>query len=325
MKKILLASTALILSGGMAAAQGLSIGGQGRMGIQYQSGSPYVTASGGTSSYRTEARFQLNFAATVQADHGLTLGAFSRARMQTTGGTATTQATGVFSGARVFVEAEGFRLTFGNQDGAIIVAGTAMGYAGGCGIGYEGGQQCGDTAGLAATQGRPGVSWFNSTGGTGVNAGVQQTINAQYSFGDFTGAISTERGRGYEIGAKGRFDAITVAAGYQSARGGTSRIATLSAHYNGGDWGVGAIVARIAGGGLPAINNFNVQGNVNVGGGNLYGYVGRLNGGTALGASYRFGLGGGASVVAGVERSRNIFTAGNPQQTTASVGVVFNF
>ena len=321
MKKILLASTALILSGGMAAAQGLSIGGQGRMGIQYQSGSPFITTTG-TSSYRTEARLQLNFAATVQADHGLTFGAFTRARIQTNDGSgmtgfgapagaAGTPTTNEFSGARVWAEAEGFRLTFGNQDGAITTTGTAMGYLGGCGIGYEGGQQCGDSVGLLGA-----VSWFNSRGATGVNAGGQQTIQAQYTFGDFAGAVSTERGRGYEIAARGRFDAITVAAGYQSRRGGSARVATVSAFYNGGDWGVGAIVARIAAG-APAVTNFTVSGNVDVGGGNLYGYAGRVGRSTAYGVSYGFGLGGGARVVAGAER-----VTGN---TTASVGVVFNF
>lgn len=311
MKKILLASTALILSGGMAAAQGLSIGGQGRMGIQYASGSPFVTAGGGTTSYRTEARLQLNFAATVQADHGLTFGAFSRARMQSTGGTATTQATGVFSGARVYAEASGFRLTFGNQDGAITTHGTAMGYLGGCGVGYEGGQQCGDSVGLLGA-----VTWFNSTGGTGVNAGGQQTIHASYTAGDFGGAISTERGRGVAIGARARFDAITVAAGYQHNRGGSARVATASAHYNGGDWGAGIIVARIAAG-APAVTNVSLSGNVALGGGNLYGYVGRVGGTGAFGISYGYGLGGGARVVAGAERVTGT--------TTASVGVVFNF
>ena len=327
MKKILLASTALILSGGMAAAQGLSIGGQGRMGVQYQSGSPFATATGGTTGFRTEARFQLNFAAMVEADHGLTFGAFSRVRMQTPGGPATVNAGGTFSGNRVFAEAAGFRLTFGNQDGAIVTHGTSHGYAGGCGIGYEGGQQCGDTAGLiGTTQAAPGTAatWFGSIGGNAVNSGGQQTIHASYTAGDFGGAISAERTRGFELGVRGRFDAITVAAGYQRARGGTARIATVSAHYNGGDWGVGAIVARI-GSGAPGVTNFNVSGNVMLGGGNLYGYVGRVNSGTAFGASYSYGLGGGASLVAGFERSNNIFVGGNPRTTTASVGVVFNF
>ncbi|MCC6000319.1 MAG: porin [Pararhodobacter sp.] len=318
MKKILLASTALILSGGMAAAQGLSIGGQGRMGIQY-SNAGFVTGGGaiplGTSNYRTEARLQLNFAATVQADHGLTFGAFSRVRIQTNNASGMTGYaagnTNEFSGARVWAEAAGFRLTFGNQDGAITTHGTAMGYLGGCGIGYEGGQQCGDSAGLLGA-----VTWFNSRGATGVNAGGQQTIHASYTMGDFGGAISTERGRGVAIAARGRFDAITVAAGYQSARNGSARVATASAHYNGGDWGVGVIVARIAAG-APANTNFNVSGNVALGGGNLYGYVGRVGGTGAYGISYGYGLGGGASIVAGAERVTGT--------TTASVGVVFNF
>lgn len=307
MKSIYLSAGLLALSASVVQAQGLAIGGAGRMGVQYDSNG--FTTLTGTSNYRTEARLQLNFSATVEADHGLRFGAFTRARMQSAGGTATAQNTGVFSGARVFAEAEGFRLTFGNQNGAIATSGAARGIGGR--VGYEGGQQNGETAGLRGV-----VTRFSSTGGTGSNAGGQQTIHARYSGDGWEAAISTERGRGVEIGARVRFDAITVAAGYQSARGGTARVATASAHYNGGDWGVGVLVARIAAG-APAVNNGSISANVSLGGGDLYGYVGRTGGSNAFGISYGYGLGGGGRIVAGGERVGG--------RTTASVGVVFNF
>ena len=129
MKNILLASTALVLSAGMASAQGLTISGQGRMGVQYNSTMAQTTMQ--------ENRLQFNFNVSVAADNGLTFGAYSRVRINN-GGTfldpafpATSARGGFFSGSRVWGEIAGFRITVGNQDGAVRGAGTAFGYAGG--------------------------------------------------------------------------------------------------------------------------------------------------------------------------------------------------
>jgi len=314
MKKILLASAALALSAGVAHAQAVTIGGQGRMGVQY-SNDGFTTRTGGSTNWRTESRLQFNFSAAVQADHGLSFGGFTRLRLQTAGGTATQMTSQLFSGHRVWVEAGGLRLTFGNQDGAITTSGTAMGYLGGCGIGYEGGQLCGDTVGLMDGGN---ATWFGSNAPGGVNTGDDQTVHARYTMGDWQAAISAERSNGVEVAVRGRFDAFTVAAGFQQERGLSARVATVSAHYNGGAWGVGAIVARITSGGVGD-TNFAINANADLGGGNLYGYVGRLYGDNAYGLNYSYGLGGGASIVAGAER-----TVWN-DTTTGSVGVVFNF
>lgn len=316
MKKILLASAALALSAGVAHSQAVTIGGQGRMGVQYNNGG-FLLGGGGTSNWRTESRLQLNFSAAVQADHGLSFGGFTRLRLQTNGATATQMTSQLFSGHRVWVEASGLRLTFGNQDGAIATTGTAMGYLGGCGIGYEGGQLCGDTAGLMGYGGQGGVTWFGSNTPGGVNTGNDQTVHARYTMGDFQGAVSAERSNGVEVAVRGRFDAFTVAAGYQQNRGISPRVFTVSGHYNAGAWGVGAIAARIA-----DETNFSISANAQLGGGNLYGYVGRVHNlvGTrnnAYGLSYSYGLGGGASITAGAERVGPV--------TTGSVGVAFNF
>ena len=72
MKKILLASTALVLSAGLAHAQAVRITGEGRMGIMY------TNAGGGV--WAQENRLQFNFNVAVEADHGLTFGAWTRAR-----------------------------------------------------------------------------------------------------------------------------------------------------------------------------------------------------------------------------------------------------
>lgn len=284
MKKILLATTALVFSAGLASAQAVSIGGEGRMGI--------VATHVGVWSWIQENRLQFNFSVSVEGDHGLTFGAFSRARM-------VTGSPALFSGSRVWVEANGLRLTFGNQDGAIRGVGTSHGYAGGCGVGYVGGNICGDSVGLLGV-----THAFSSTGG-----GAPQRMRVDYTMGDTRVAVSHDRGGATEIGVRSSFDAFTVAAGYTNAGVG---VGTISGHYNGGSWGAGLIIA--SGGGTT---NAALSGNVALGGGDLYGYVGRVFGANAVGISYGYGLGGGATATVGAERVGPL--------TVVTAGVAFAF
>jgi len=274
------------------------------------SGTAAVAAVAAASTTVMEHRLQFNIAATVQADHGVTFGAATRVRIMAGNG-------GGFAGASVFVESNGVRLTFGNHDGAFRSAGASHGYLGGCYIGYVGGHLCGDTAGLIGrTQGR------DSIGG-----GIPQLVSVRYTNGDITAMVSHERGGSTEVGIRGRFDAITVALGYSNradARGtAAGSTVALSAHYNGGSWGVGAIVARLADTGAASVTNWSISGTAQVAGGTVAAYVGSVDNGlagvsnTTWGAEYRYGLGGGASLVAGVERAA--------RTTVASVGAVFNF
>lgn len=283
------------------------------MGIGY-------SETGGVSAWAQENRLQLNFNVAVEADHGLTFGAFSRVRI-TNGGTAVTPLAPLvrlsgFSGSRVWVEASGFRLTFGNVDGAFRGAGVSHGYLGGCGVGYEGGQQCGDAAGLlGVTQG------FVSQ-----NGGPTSRVRVDYTMGDTRFALSHDRGSATEIGVRTRFDAFDVAFGYTNG-GAMGNSYALSGHYNGGAWGAGLLLARVATGAATSVNTYSLSGNVALGGGSLYGYIGRVptgvaTTGTAYGLNYGYGLGGGATLTVGAER-----VAITPvlTTTTASVGVAFNF
>jgi len=303
MKKLLLASTALVLSAGLAHAQAVTITGEGRMGVQYDS---FGFAG---SNWRQENRLTLNFNVSVQADHGLAFGAWTRARMSVTGqGTALGNG---FSGSRVWVQANNFRLTFGNQDGAIRGAGTAMGYAGGCGIGYEGGIQCWDAAGLLSVSHAQ-----NSTGDDN-----EPMVRADYTFGSTRIAVSHARGGSTELGVRTTFDAFTVAFGYTNDGGASSAgepVYTLSGRYNAGAWGAAVLVAH-----GNSVTNWSLQGNVQLGGGNLYGYIGEINSRQSYGVNYGYGLGGGATLHAGVERLEG--TAIIPNRTVGSVGVVFTF
>jgi len=304
MKNVLLATTALVLSAGLAHAQAVTITGEGRMGLMYSNDldgpGGLLPGAAGNTGWSTENRLTLNFNVAVQADHGLSFGAWTRARVSGRG------ATGVFSGSRVWVEASGLRLTFGNVDGAFRGTGVAFGYAGGCGVGYEGGQQCGDSMGLLApnlTQGQA------STGNL-----AAQRVRVDYTMGSTRVSLSNDNGGAFdatEIGIRTTFDAWTVAAGYSTGPFGVD-FYSVSAAYNGGSWSAGAALAADG-----VVTNYVLQASANLGGGRVYGYVGEVNGATSYGLNYGYGLGGGATLSVGAERVGAV--------TTASVGVAFNF
>ena len=350
MKRLLLSTTLLVASAGFAQAQAVSITGEGRMGILYE-----TISTGGVSfsDWVQENRLVMHFNVEVAADHGLTFGGYSRVQINN-------GSTGVFSGSHIFVEASGLRLSFGNLDGAIITAGVAGGYPG-CGIGYVGGHYCGDSAGLV------GLFFLGLNTPPGFpNNGVLQTAQAQefdytgggaparirldYSFGNTNLALSHDRGGATEVGVSTTFDAFTVALGYSNraslsiAAGGgiaglqvAGNVLTLSGAYDGGSWGVGLLAARMSYSGVLSPfshTNWTLRGNVELGGGNLYAYIGRvhhagilgLNPYRAVGISYGYGLGGGATLTAGIESLSGNLVPGTPVRfTSASVGVAFSF
>ena len=290
MKKILLASAALALTGGMASAQGLTISGDARMGVQYNGGG---YAAHGGENWRLESRTNLNFSASVQGDHGLSFGAFWRVRQNN-------NMVGDFSGHRVWVEASGFRLTFGNQPGAV----EAMGVASIGSFGYTGGtfQTWG---GLYAGDALNGLYTYDSFG-----AGYPQMLGVSYRMGDVQVGVTHVRDGDTEIAAQATFDAFTIAAGASNA---AERYRTVSATYNGGNWAANVILSQYSGDNLVTVG-----GRADLGGGSAAAYVGRHAGNTVGGVSYRYGLGGGATIGAAVERN----TARN---TVAELGVIFSF
>lgn len=343
MTRLFLATTALIAATGVANAQAVSITGEGRMGILYET----ISVVGlNFSDWAQENRLVLNFDVTVQADHGLTFGAHSR--VQIDNGSA-----GRFSGSHVYVEASGLRLSFGNLDGAILSTGTSHGFGGGCGIGYVGGHYCGDSAGLVglfylglnnpvgfppnAVIVGPMAQEFDYTGG-----GSPALMRLDYSFGTSAVSVSHERGGATELGVRTQFDAFTVALGYSNRAVATIPVAegfvglyvpgnvlALSGHYDGGTWGVGALVVRNSLSGILSPlshTNYSLSGNVELGGGELYAYVGRISQNNLFtfntaGVSYGYGLGGGATLTGGIER----ISGAGIRITSASVGVAFSF
>lgn len=307
MKKLLLATTALALSAGLAHAQGVTINGNGRMGLIH-------TRAGGVSTTVMENRLRLQFNVAIEGDHGLTFGAFVRTQSGSAGGVSYA---GALAASRVWVESNGLRLTFGNQDGAIQTR-----LVGAQTVGYTGGTFAGSSAGMFIfPQGQ-------TSNGLPGPAGPNQRVAVQYQANGYYVHVSHDRGMGggnsgTEIAVGGTFGQFSVMVGHANATGpaylaGTS-MTTVAGAYNGGSWGLSAIVARRENVGT----NWIIGGNVALGGGTLNGYVGRYVDGApatndnTYGLGYSYGLGGGARVAAGIERTNDV--------TRAEVGVAFNF
>lgn len=318
MKKLLLATTALALSAGLAHAQGVTINGNGRMGLVY-------TDNGTTSTTVMENRLRLQFNVAIEADHGLTFGAFVRTQSGMNNGLAYA---GALASSRVWVESNGLRLTFGNQDGAIQTR-----LVGAQTVGYTGGTFNGSSAGMFSIpqgQASNGNPLLPGTPGPNQRVAVAYEANGYYvhvSHDRSMGAISAAT----EIAVGGTFGQFSVMLGHATRTGYgvyavDSDVTTLAGAYNGGSWGVSAIVARLGAGVNPitgANTNWMIGGNVALGGGTLNGYVGRsydnnpATNDNTYGLGYSYGLGGGARVAGAIERTNDV--------TRAEVGVAFNF
>ena len=106
MKKVLFATTALVATAGVAAAD-VTFGGYGRFGVQYDK--PVV----GASTTDITSRFRLQIDATAESDAGVTFGA--RARIQQNAGSSDTGINGV----RFFARSGGLEVGVGNIFGAL--------------------------------------------------------------------------------------------------------------------------------------------------------------------------------------------------------------
>jgi outer membrane protein OmpU len=116
MKKVLFATTALVATAGVAAAD-VTFGGYGRFGVLY------VSNPAGTDELNVTSRFRLQIDATAESDAGVTFGA--RVRLEgeerdagnTTRPTALRQPT--FNGVRYFARSGGLEVGVGNIFGAL--------------------------------------------------------------------------------------------------------------------------------------------------------------------------------------------------------------
>lgn len=218
MKKLLIASTALIAVAGAAAAEtGVKIGGMGRFGLVNYSGN-----APGVSDTRVDARLRFNIDATTETDSGVTFG--GRIRMQWDDGS---DSAGL-SAARLNVGYEGLQVEVGNAntafDSAALLYNSEVGY-------------------VSSSAGNSRSNFFSFSSGP-LSGTDYMGLFASYSMNGFTGMVSyatpdqnTSVGVDEEtsIALSYENDMFTVAAAYASSGAGQNGndIAFIGGAYKG--------------------------------------------------------------------------------------------
>ncbi|HHY01659.1 MAG TPA: porin [Paracoccus sp.] len=196
MKKALLATTALVLSAGVAAAD-VTISGYGRTGIIYYEDANTLA---GTKDTQVSSRLRMNIDASTETDAGVEFGA--RFRLQWDQGDNTTGS----NPAKIWVRAQGLTVEVGNVDTAMDSAGLI--YAHDLGS-YDRSGAFDTGVGLSANAGNFYAYSAKNYGGDNDRLGVAAT----YSFGDLTvrgsyvtpdqtGLVSVEKELGVSVDYK---------------------------------------------------------------------------------------------------------------------------
>lgn len=355
MKKVLFATTALIATASVAAAE-VRLSGYGRFGLDWNdSNSNDINDAqyNGRSETSITSRLRLQFDMSAETDGGVAFGARFRAQAENRDGN---PGGAGFNGAQFHVAYEGLRVNVGNIWGAIDNAPGLYLPTRSVGTGVDG-------MGFYSLP-LLGTSWDSySSGGTGVNG-----VEALYTAGGFVGHISfssnndvagTQGVPGSRVKGESRtgvmltynFGDYFITGAYQSSSDGAvgfdaagnqkelnDGIYLIAA---GGDWGQWG--AQIAYGQTEAAKAVTLAGNVDIGaasnlvvwvqnadsdkltrtaGGTDYiladAKTGASADGTSFGINYQYDLGGGTTFVAGYVDSYD-----SVKQFQA--GVYFNF
>lgn len=335
MKKILIATTALVATAGVAAAE-IKFSGDARFGLMYNSnaavGDFNFGATGQTSKTRLEKRMSVTIDGTTTADNGVTFGARLRIRSEErSANTAGLGGRATVNGARIYARSGGLEVAAGNIEGAIeFMPGVYAGSVGLTGLSW---------GGLVAHVDRGGAFTANqfdwdaySSGGAGAEG-----IEVKYSMGDFKGHLSYSAaslngavGNAKRVAAYGAytFSGWTVALGIQDSNVAAEDKVILTAGGKIGDFGVGLGVAQLGKGpkGVGGkITKYVLNGSYTMGATTVSAYVSNqnvlpvVNGSKSqYGIGVSYDMGGGARVVGGIERTTR-------KTTRADLGVAFSF
>lgn len=312
MKKVLLASTMLVATGGMAAAD-ITFDGFGRFGLFYQE-----TDVAGASDTRIEQRFRLNIVGSATTDGGVEFGARIRLQSDEDGNAGTANfgdSNGGEIGAPEFnVTAGGFRLDVGNTSD-VIDSGDVVNYYG-YGVGLTSFIEQSSGFGLPAS-------------GFGNGDPATPTIKARYSAGDFTVAASyTDNAQDgtteeWQVGAGYNFGNYSAGIAFGNEDNGTTvdnDFWALSFSGTVGSVGFSILVADED----DANSDTKVGASISVPVGASTEIIAAVadNGvsgdDTAYGVGFRHSLGGGVSLRGGIGEN-------NGGDTVADLGVIFNF
>ena len=317
MKKFLIASTALVMTAGVAAAE-VKFGGDARFGIQYN-GAGWANGS----KTALEKRMTVNIDASTTADNGVTFGA--RVRIRSDEGIRNGASNTAVNGARVFARAGGLTVAAGNVLGAIESMPNLYGPSVGLtGLGWDG---------LVTNVNAAGHAFFDWDAYDSRGNGAEG-VEVIYTMGDFTGHLSYSANslsrlapavKSRRVAAYGAytFSGWTVALGLQDSTVIAEDKIVLTASGKIGDFGIGFGAAR-NGSGATKVNKFAINGSYAFGATTVSGYVASQSvqpaGGskTSYGIGASYDMGGGASIVGGIERT-------TAKVTRADLGVSFRF
>ena len=309
MKKLLIATTALVATAGVAAAD-VKLSGYGRFGLDYRGDN-----ANGPAKTQINMRMRLNIVGSMTTDSGVTFGGQYRIQSQTNGNASPTNA------PMLFATYGGLRMEVGNTNNAADTAKLAynseIGYLDRSfgdplrvGAAYSSGAGVANAMGVFASYnfgaGTVRFSWKDAdqtlTGAAAPDEEVQ--ISADYTFGQFTVSGAYSDNTGFNPLAKDFFIGAEYAV--------NSDINVGLLHFN----------AKTTG--LPSVRQTTLYGNYSMGAMTYKGYIAHNS---AFGAGNTtktaFGLGvdydlGGARLSADIHRSYT-------KDTVAGVGVRFNF
>ena len=296
MKKLLFASTALVMSAGVAAANdNISFSGDARMGVTYDS-----LRAAPTAKTQWSARARMTIRMTRTTDSGLQVGATFR--VDNAGAAIGNTA---MSDGSVFIAGDFGRLTMGNIAGAVQAA-------------------VGNLPNIGYSELRQGPQWLSNA------AGNRTSVRYEYSMDGFTFYLSSDQLQtgpaktGYAgIGVKYTFDGFTVSIGHEAGKnvgvsdrhtmiGAEAKLdmVTLKALY--GERKLGAVKSK----------QYGVSASANIDAMNVTAYyMRRLNTSKNFGIGASYNLGGGAHLRGAVNRTR----LGGVSTNTADLGITMSF
>lgn len=312
MKNIILATTALIGTAGLAAAD-VSISGYGRFGAVYTN--PAV----GASTTNTASRLRLQFDVSTETDGGIVFGA--RQRFQTEENAANPGG----NGARFYMTTNGFTLAMGNILGVVEAAPNLYLPTASAGMGLEGN----GFYSLAANTSSNGMR-FAWTAYSSGGAGAQEGVEVLYSMNGFGAHLhSTDGGTpattSVGIGANYTFSGYTVAVAYEEWDD-SKDILFLSGGGKIGQINAAISYAKTTGATGIEADKWSINGGYDFGTGlTAYGFIASEdnNVGESFGLGASYDLGGGVSLEGGLTKAEN-GTAG-VDATIVSLGAFFKF
>jgi len=206
MKKVLLATTALAMSAGVAYAE-VSVSGNARVGLQYDQSEATATTA--------DSRVRMVFSAAGETDSGLSYSASMRIRTGNEAGASVN----AFNELGVTISGAFGSLTFGTSSSAAELAVGDL-----AGVGYAGAGGGNENNFVATNLGQR-LMYSYTTGGMSVFAGAGQLESDSYS-----------------VGASYSVNGLTVGAGYEDDGASTQAIASVA--YAMGDTTIKAVYGK---------------------------------------------------------------------------------